>query len=331
MASENKTTAVERVSSLRTALERAQDSMRAVAPKYLKVDRVTKLLLAASSRTPKLMECTIESTLLFCMRCAESGLEPVGAGGAWPVPYFNNKTGKMEMQFIPDYRGLINSAKRAKLITDAYAEVVKENDTFHYTLGLNPDLTHEPASKDRGALTNAYCVFVLPDGTKRFAVMDSDEIKSIQKRSKAGGSGPWVTDEGEMWKKTVVRRAMKPFAGVSKELDAAVEADNDATGITVEPIAMPTKKELPEATEAKAEQSPAIPAAATPVEDKPAYDRAGAIAKAKALIDELSAQKIKLAMAEAGLNFEDDPLIDSLTDAVLEKLVMRLEQKRAKK
>jgi recombination protein RecT len=230
---------------LRSMLERSLPSMREVAPKYLKPERVVKLILAACSRNPKLAECTIESTMLFCMRCTETGLEPIGAGGAWPVPYFNKAIGKMEMQFIPDYRGLINSAKRACIITDAYAEVVRENDTFRYTLGLSPDLTHEPAIRDRGAMVSAYCVFSLPDGSKRFVVMDADEIKGIQKRSKAGAISPWVTDESEMWKKTAVRRAMKMFIGVSKELDTAIELDNDSTGIQVpDPIAMPVKKEI---------------------------------------------------------------------------------------
>jgi len=231
--------------SLRTALESATAKLAEVAPKYLKVDRLVRIMLAACSRNPKLLECSRDSVLQFCMRCAETGLEPIGAGGAWPIPFFNGKTKRMEMQFMPDYRGLVNCAKHAECITDAYAEVVKGEDDFDYTLGLDPTLTHKPAKSDRGELVNAYCVFTLPDGTKRFVVIDTEEIDGIRKRSRAASSGPWVTDESEMWKKTVVRRAMKPFAGMSERLDAAIDADNASTGLTVkEPVSMPKAKTI---------------------------------------------------------------------------------------
>lgn len=232
---------------LRSMLEQAMPKMKEVAPKYLNVERVIRLMLAAVSRNPKLGECSAPSVLLFCMRCAETGLEPIGAGGAWPVPYNNRKAGTVEMQFIPDYRGLINAAKRAECIKDSYSEVVRANDEFHYELGLNMTLRHVPARGDRGALEVAYCVMVMPDDTRRFVVMDKEEIAGIRMRSKASGDGPWVTDEAEMWKKTVTRRAMKPFAGASPELSAAIAADNEASGVQmqVDPIAMPKAKEKP--------------------------------------------------------------------------------------
>lgn len=241
------TTALEKKGSgdLRSLLEQAAPKLAQVAPKYLSVDRVIRLMLAAVSRNPKLAACSKESVLAFCMKCAETGLEPIGAGGAHPVPYENRKNGTVEMQFIPDYRGLMNAAKHSGCISDAYAEVVRERDEFDYELGLSYNLTHKPARGDRGPLEAAYCVVVLPDGAKRFTVMDKSEIESIKGRSRASQSGPWVTDEAEMWKKTVVRRAMKPFAGASTELTAAIEADNAASGVQLEPepIPMPKAKE----------------------------------------------------------------------------------------
>lgn len=228
------------VNDLRSALEAAKPKFEEVASKHLNVDRLIRLLLSAASRTPKILECSRESVLLFAMKCSETGLEPIGAGGAWPIPFENRRNNTVELQFIPDYRGLIHSAKRAKCIKDAYAEIVKSNDHFECELGMSMNLTHKPARGNRGSLELAYCVLVLPDDSKRFVVMDADEIRSIKQRSRAAQSGPWVTDEAEMWKKTVVRRAMKPFAGASQEFDAALEADDALTEvITQEPIAMP--------------------------------------------------------------------------------------------
>lgn len=263
------------LATLRTTLESATAKLAEVAPKYLKVDRLVRIMLSACSRNPKLLQCSRDSVLTFCMRCAETGLEPIGAGGAWPIP-FKNKNGTTEMQFIPDYRGLVNCAKRAGCITDAYAEVVKEHDEFDYALGLDPTLTHKPAPSDRGEMINAYCVFVLPDGTRRFVVMDADEIDGIRKRSRAATSGPWVTDEGEMWKKTVVRRAMKPFAGMSERLDAAIEADNDSTGIVVrDPVTMPKAIEA----QAGATIAEGNPSADTPIAEQSVLDGIAAIEK----------------------------------------------------
>jgi len=232
------------VETLRTALEAVKPKLYQVASRHLSVDRVIRLLLSAASRNPKILDCSQQSILLFAMKCSETGLEPIGAGGAWPIPYENRKNGTCELQFIPDYRGLVNSAKRSGCIVDAWSEVVRANDEFDYALGLEPYLKHKPARGDRGALESAYCVMVMPDGVKRFVVMDGDEVQGIRARSRAKNDGPWVTDESEMWKKTVVRRAMKPFAGASPELDAAIEAEDHASGVLVlDPIALPRAKE----------------------------------------------------------------------------------------
>lgn len=292
--------------TIRQDLEKAMPKLGEVAPKHMSVDRLVRILLSACSRNPKLLECSRESVLTFCMKCSETGLEPIGAGGAWPVPY-KNKNGTIEMQFIPDYRGLVNCAKRAGCITDAYAEVVRECDEFDYSLGLAPTLTHKPANKDRGDMINAYCVFTLADGTKRFVVMDAEEIEGIRKRSRASDFGPWKTDESEMWKKTVVRRAMKPFAGMSPALDAAIEADNASTGIVLsrEPIPMP-----------KAKQGEAHEASQTVTDMKPTRDEL--ISEINDLIKTSKATKLDKVFAAVGLNFkegeawemsEDDTLI----------------------
>lgn len=220
--------------AIKNELTVIRDRLAEVAPKYMSIDRLTRLMLAAVSKSPKILECTPDSILAFCMKCAETGLEPIGAGGCWPIPY------KTTLTFIPDYRGLVHCAVRAGCITSAFAEIVREADEFDYELGLEPKLTHRPARGDRGDLEAAYCVFQLPDGTKHFTVMDRQEIIGIRRRSKAADGGPWVTDESEMWKKTVIRRAMKPFAGMSSQLDAAIDADDESNGVVKkDPVPMP--------------------------------------------------------------------------------------------
>lgn len=215
-----------------------------VAPKWMKPDRLVRLMLAARSRTPKIAQCSKDSILLFLMRCAETGLEPIGAGGAHAVPYWNSKgnngEGCLDLQFIPDYRGLIQLAKKTGQIKHAYAHLVREGDQFDYQLGDEPKLVHKPAQK-QGEVIGAYCIVILPDNTKHIEYMPKEEVEAIRLRSKAAENGPWKTDPGEMAKKTVTRRGLKPFMG-SPEMLAAVEYDNMATGLKIvdlSPIAAP--------------------------------------------------------------------------------------------
>lgn len=264
--------------TMRTMLEQAAPKLAEVAPRHLKPERIIRLLLAAASRNPKILTCTQESVLQFAMTCSQTGLEPIGAGGIYPIPRRNSHTNATELTALPDYRGLINCAKHAGCIKDAYAEVVYEHDQFDYALGLEPYLVHKPARGSRGALESAYCIIVLPDGAKRFVVMDRSEVDSIRRRSQSGGSGPWVTDEGEMWKKTVIRRAMKPFIGAAPELDAAIELDDKATGVVKQhmEIRMPVAVSEPEPV-ALSEDKPATQAQepATAPEPLPEGDDAG--------------------------------------------------------
>jgi len=219
----------------------AESKLREVAPQWLSVERLTRLALAARSRNPGLMECTAESFLLFCMRCAETGLEPIGAGGAWPVP-FRNKNGTKEVIFIPDWRGLISLAKRSEQIKHAYGDVIHEGDEWDYQKGDDPRLMHKPALTNRGKMIAAYMIAVLPDDSKHIEVMSVDEINSIRGRSKAATTGPWVTDYEAMAIKTVVKRGLKPFA-TSPQLQTAIEYDNRAVGLDLAserpPVAMP--------------------------------------------------------------------------------------------
>ncbi len=63
-------------------------------------------------------------------------------------------------------------------------------------------------------------------GEKQSAVMTLAEVEAIKKRSKSGGSGPWVSDFDEMAKKTAIRRHSKRLT-LSPEFADALEKDDD--------------------------------------------------------------------------------------------------------
>ncbi len=232
---------------LSTAMQQAMPRLAEVAPKWMSVERLTRLMLAARSRAPLLAECSVESVLQFCMKCAETGLDTIGAGGAWPVPFKNKHTGQYEVQFIPDWRGMVHTAKNEGAILDAYAELICDNeiDSVVYEKGDTPRLFHSPKIVGRGRPVAVYAVAAMPDGSKRVEMMDGSDVESIRARSKAKDSGPWVTDEFEMWKKTAVRRLLKSFQGF-KRTNRIAELDNDATGLALPElhatVKMPTKR-----------------------------------------------------------------------------------------
>jgi recombinational DNA repair protein RecT len=174
------------------------------------------------------------------------GIDQIGPGGIWIVPFMNRRTGKKEALCVPDYRALIFLGKKNGVITHGYADVVKEKDEFSIEKGDTPRCIHKPALSNRGALIGAYAVISLPDGSKHIEWMDKEEIEKTKNSSKAATCGPWVDWYEEQAKKTVIKRAMKPFAGGNPYLTNAMNVDNEVLGLNLDksPIAAPKEKEV---------------------------------------------------------------------------------------
>lgn len=123
------------------------------------------------------------------------------------------------------YIGLLDIAIASNSILWGQAELVRENDAFR-RVGMDKQPVHEfdPFGKNRGDIVGAYVVVKLHNGDYLTTVMDIEEIHSIRDRSeswKRNGGGPWKTDEGEMIKKTVIRRAYKLWPKTDR-LDTAM-------------------------------------------------------------------------------------------------------------
>jgi hypothetical protein len=95
----------------------------------------------------------------------------------------------------------------------------------------------------------------MPDGNKHIEWMDREELDKTRNSSKAANSGPWVDWFEEQCKKTVIKRAMKPFSGGSLALSNAIQFDNDALGLDLKedrtPIAMPKEVKPDSVSEAR--------------------------------------------------------------------------------
>jgi recombination protein RecT len=130
------------------------------------------------------------------------------------------------------YMGLMHIAQRTGSILWGQCRVVYENDSYEST-GIDSAPTHSyNAFGERGNPVGAYCVVKTPDGSYLTEEMSRIEILSIRDRSqswKSGKSSPWKTDELEMWRKTVVKRASK-YWPKSDRLDVAIDNLNTEGG-----------------------------------------------------------------------------------------------------
>ena len=230
--------------TLQGLLEQQKDSIAAVLPQHIRPEHIIKMALLATTKQPKLLQCTQESVLKSVMDAASLGLDCSGTlGSSWIVPY-----GK-SAQLIIGYRGLIDLARRSGQISRIEAHLVYGQDKFEIQFGLNPTLNHIPYMEadrktDKSSIRCVYAVGELKDGSQQLEVMTLAEIEDIRNRSKAGGNGPWVTDFGEMARKTVVRRLCK-YLPLSAELVEAINLSDQAEGFgngVVELALAPTER-----------------------------------------------------------------------------------------
>lgn len=205
---------------------------QAMLPAHVDVDKFKVAVITAVGNNPKLLEAERGSLFKAAMEAADLGLSlNPQRREAVILPVYNRRTQRFEAQFRPEYIGLMKLARQSGEVTNIYAHVVHEADTFRFEYGLKPDLVHVPAREPRGDRTYAYCVWTLKDGTTAFEVMSRDDILAIRDRSQAKDKdgnmvGPWVTDESEMWRKTVVRRASKYMPLSAEEFQRAARIDD---------------------------------------------------------------------------------------------------------
>lgn len=158
------------------------------------------------------------------------------------------------------YMGLLDLAIQSGSILWGQSEVVYSADSFELNGFDNPPAhKRDPFSKDRGEIIGAYVVVKTKDGDYLTGAMSIAEIFDIRNRSTAWKSYlakqtkcPWVTDEGEMIKKTVIKRAYKLWPKTER-LDAAIHhlnTDNDEGLEVLAPVEDTPMFDVSEALEA---------------------------------------------------------------------------------
>lgn len=195
-------------------------------PSVITPERFTRIALSALNNNPQLQQCTPISFLAALMNAAQLGVEPnTPLGQAYLIPYKNK--GQLECQFQLGYKGMLDLAYRNGQMQTIQAQVVYENDDFHYEYGLDPKLIHKPAFSDRGEPVYFYGVWRTTTGGFGFTVMskvDMDLYAKSYSKTFDSAYSPWKTNYEEMAKKTVIKQALK-YAPIKTEFQRALSTD----------------------------------------------------------------------------------------------------------
>ncbi|MGN1116815.1 MAG: recombinase RecT [Candidatus Ornithomonoglobus sp.] len=198
-------------------------------PSVITPERFTRIATTALTRTPELMRCTPQSFIGALLTAAQLGLEPnTPLGQAYLIPYGT------ECQFQIGYKGLIELAHRSGQLKTIEAHIVYENDEFEFEFGLEPKLKHKPSMGERGNIVWAYACYHLVNGGYGFEVMSKHDLEEHRKNySKVKGKSPWETATEEMYKKTVIKKALK-YAPIKSEFADALYKDGKSIRLDVE-------------------------------------------------------------------------------------------------
>lgn len=206
-----------------------EPEIKRALPSIMTPERFTRMAISATNTNPKLLKCEKTTFLSALMNAAQLGLEPnTPLGQAYLIPYYSSRRKQYECQFQLGYQGYKDLFYRNDNNCNADAYVVYENDIFEYELGLNPNITHKPALKNKGKVIAYYSIWKNKQGGFGITVMSQEDMDEFYKTkvepNKNGQSSPWDTDYSVMAKKTVLKQNLK-YAPLSADLRKLIEAD----------------------------------------------------------------------------------------------------------
>jgi len=230
---ETKTKQVEKYSPMpliKQLDERIKNGTIVVPENYNYVAAINSAMYLLSEATdkngkPALEVCTAKSINYSLTKMVLLGLNPMQKQGYFIV-YGN------ELQFMPSYFGDRAMAERTG-ITDIVSRVVFDKDEFscEFKDGY-PIIKHVYGGGDK--ITHAYCLFTLPNGRRAGDVMTFAQILKSWAHSKDPNRKSQNDSPEEMAKRTVTRRALKPYINSFIGDDVITDKTEDEQVIVLE-------------------------------------------------------------------------------------------------
>lgn len=220
-------------------------------------------IISGNTYLASIAATNLESAKAALLACGSIG---VSLSPARKQAYLVPRDGKVMLDI--GYLGLVDLVVEDGLVQWVQASLVHESDEFKIN-GIDKEPTHIYApfpAAARGLVIGAYCVAKTVNGDYLTTVMSIEEVQAIRDRSQAwkrfksdGVKCPWNTDEGEMIRKTVVKRGHKlwPRGDGRRRLEQALHylntdgeegIDDDSSSSSN----IPTKGELMASADAKA-------------------------------------------------------------------------------
>jgi recombination protein RecT len=201
-----------RLDALQQALNKNLDRFGIAAKGRLDVRIVVEGVLDLVSRSSKLQMCSVDSIIEAVYRAVSLGLDP---SGMTDEGYLTPRGGRAV--FVPGYRGLLKIAYENPRVGLIEAHVVRKRDHFELRYG-DPEghvVDHRPrldvAEGDENPAVGTYAICWWRDCRQPLVEwMTAEEIEVNAERSgNRDEDSPWVTDWGEMARKTVLKRLLK--------------------------------------------------------------------------------------------------------------------------
>lgn len=221
-------------------LKLAAPLIRHMVPDHISFEKAEATIVVAVSNNEKLLQCTPQSLLRAAVESLELGLSlnpSLKEADILPVwnKKLNNGQGGLEAQMRPRVKGYMKLATQGGEVKKIECHIRYSKDRWKRSLGTNPHIEHEPADGDRGEKRGVYCIWWFKNGEWQNEYMDEEQVLEIRDRSPSKNQkgelvGPWVTDEDEMWRKTVIRRASKYMPLTTTSFQRAVALDDAREG-----------------------------------------------------------------------------------------------------
>ncbi len=196
---------------------------------------------------PYLQKSSKESLLKAVLNVAQTGLtlNPVSKY-AYLVPRNVKRNGQYTIEAVlePSYVGLVKLLTDTGSVRSIETHLVYEGDDIDINMA-HPDkvIKHIPYvlnGKEKGKHIAVYSIANLHDGSKHFEFMDIKECYDIRARSESykafiagrAKSCIWDSDEGEMIRKTIIKRHYKylPKTDKARQIEEAIGLDNESNG-----------------------------------------------------------------------------------------------------
>ena len=122
---------------------------------------------------------------------------------AYILPFSKDKTKRLSLQI--GYKAYIEFAVKSGYGLNT--QIIYENDIYDINLGANT-INHKPSLINRGEPIAVYTI-ASKGGDINIELMTRDDINEVKANAFTGKGSPWASYEGEMWKKTCLKRCIK--------------------------------------------------------------------------------------------------------------------------